>query len=194
MIAGHFGFAAAVKGRAPTVPLWALMLACQWLDVVFVVLFAAGVEGLTPVAGAKAGAYGASIIHADFSHSLVGASILSLVFGALASLRYGRRSAVIVGLVAFSHWILDLPMHRADMPIMLGAAGDLPKLGLGLWRYPLASGLLELALVLGGAALYGRAAHRIAGGDLGAARRARVCSAAVLGAGLFTLGLNVLGL
>jgi hypothetical protein len=33
VIAGHFGFAAAVKAKATAVPLWALMLACQWLSV-----------------------------------------------------------------------------------------------------------------------------------------------------------------
>jgi hypothetical protein len=193
MIAGHFGLAAAVKGKAPSVPLWALMLASQWLDVVFAVLFAAGFEGLTPVAGTKPGAYGAAIIHADYTHSLVGALILSLLFGAVAALRYGRRSAIVLGLVAFSHWILDLPMHRADMPILPGGVGDLPRLGLELWRWPVASALLELALVLVGAVLYGRAARSAAGGDVALARRARACRVAVLGAGLLTLALNVLG-
>ena len=39
MVPGHFGFAAAVKSRVPSAPLWALMLATQWLDVFFVPLF-----------------------------------------------------------------------------------------------------------------------------------------------------------
>lgn len=38
LIAGHFGFAAAVKAREPEAPLRALMLATQWLDVAFVPL------------------------------------------------------------------------------------------------------------------------------------------------------------
>ena len=54
MIAGHFGLAAGVKSREPAVPLWALMLATQWLDVVFVPLVGAGVEGLAPVPGMSA--------------------------------------------------------------------------------------------------------------------------------------------
>lgn len=194
MIAGHFGFAAGVKGRAPSVPLWALMLACQWLDVVFVVLFAAGIEGLTPVAGTHPGAYGGSIIHADWTHSLVGALILSLGFGAIFAARYGGRSATILGLVAFSHWILDVLMHRGDMPILPGGAGDLPHLGFGLWRYPVASAVLELALVIWGALIYRRAAFEVAGTDATHLRRARLCSAAVLGAGVLTLALNVLGM
>src|SRR5271168_3064320 len=44
IIAGHFGFAAAVKSREPETPLWALMLATVWLDVLFVPLYVAGIE------------------------------------------------------------------------------------------------------------------------------------------------------
>lgn len=36
MIAGHFAFVAAVRARDKSAPLWALMVATQWLDVVFV--------------------------------------------------------------------------------------------------------------------------------------------------------------
>jgi len=165
MIAGHFGFAAAVKARAPAVPLWGLMFACQWLDVVFVPLLAAGVERLVPVGDAKPGAYGAVVIYADYTHSLVGAVALSVLFGLVAVLRYGGRSGAILAGVALSHWFLDLPMHRADMPILPGAVGGLPRLGFGLWRYPALSAALELAIVLTGAAMYWRAARRTAEAD-----------------------------
>jgi hypothetical protein len=194
MIAGHFGFAAAVKAKAPAIPLWTLMLACQWLDVVFVPLFAAGIERLEPVAGAKEGAYGAVVIYADYTHSLVGAVLLSVLFGGLSLLRYGKRSAVILALVVMSHWALDLVMHRADMPVLPGAAGDLPRLGFGLWRFPALSAALELALVLIGAFLYWRAARRVAGGDAAMVRRANVSGGSLVVAGLLTLGLNVLGM
>jgi hypothetical protein len=194
MIAGHFGLAAAIKAKAPATPLWALMLATQWLDVVFVPLLVTGIERLEPVAGTRPGAYGESIIYADYTHSLVGALLLSIAFGSVAALRYGRRSGAILGLAAMSHWLLDLPMHRADMPILPGDAGDLPRLGFGLWRYPVPSALLELTIVVVGAVLYGRAALRVAGGDARLARIARLSAAGVLVAGVLTLGLNVAGL
>jgi hypothetical protein len=194
LIAGHFGFAAAVKARAPSVPLWALMLGCQWLDVVFVPLLLAGVERLEPIAGSRPGAYGESIIHADYSHSLVGALVLSALFGAIAGLRYGRRSAVVLGLVAFSHWMLDLLMHRDDMPVLPGGGGHLPSLGLGLWRWPGPSAALELVLVVVGALLYWRAARHVAGESGAMVRRANLCGAAVLGAGVLILGLNQAGM
>ncbi len=194
MIAGHFGLAAGVKARAPQVPLWTLMLATQWLDVVFVPLLLAGVERLEPVAGSRPGAYGESIIHADYTHSLVGAALLSLAFGGAAAIRYGRRSGVILGLVSMSHWLLDLPVHRADLPILPGGVGGLPRLGFGLWRFPAVSAALELAIVLVGSAMYWRAARSVAGPDPARRRWANVCGGSVLAAGALTLGLNVLGL
>ena len=72
MIAGHFGFAALVKSRERQAPLWALMLSTVWLDIVFVPLFLAGIETIELVPGTHGG-YGAGIIHADYTHSLVGA-------------------------------------------------------------------------------------------------------------------------
>lgn len=193
MIAGHFGLAAGVKARAPEVPLWALMLATQWLDVVFVPLFLLGIEVLQPLDGSRPGAYGEAIIHADYTHSLVGALLLSAFFGAVAALRYGRRTGGILAAVAMSHWVLDLLVHRGDMPILPGGAGHFPRLGLGLWRFPGVAAVLELAISVTGAALYWRAARGVARTDRALRGRANVCGAGVLAAGVLTLALNVLG-
>jgi hypothetical protein len=172
MIAGHFGFAAVVKSRERQTPLWALMLACQWLDVIFVPLFIAGVERLVPVPGTTGG-YGDAIIYADYTHSLVGALILATVFGWIGALVWGKRTGIVLGGVVFSHWLLDLIVHRKDLPILPGNARNLERLGFGLWSSHTASFLVELALVVGGALLYWQAA---------------------LVAGLITLGLNLFGL
>jgi len=152
MMAGHFGLAATVKAAAPRTPLWALMVATQLLDIVFVVLLlAGGVESLTDV---TSGTYGESLIHAYWTHSLVGALLLAIGYGLLGAWRWGRTSGSILGAVVFSHWLLDLLVHRPDLPILPGNAGGLPLLGLGLWRTPWASAVAELALVLVGAAAY----------------------------------------
>src|SRR5580698_3754086 len=160
MIAGHFGFAAAVKSREPQTPLWALMLATVWLDVVFVPLYVAGIE-TTQLADKAYTGYGANIIYADYTHSLVGMIAVSALLGVLAGLFWGRRTGIVIGLVSASHWLLDLFVHRADLPILPGNIGNLPTVGLGLWRYPSISAVIELALVLGGAWLYWRAAKRV---------------------------------
>lgn len=193
MIAGHFGLAAAVKARERRVPLWALMLATQWLDVVFVPLLAARVEGIEPVPGTSGG-YGASIIHADYTHSLVGAALLAALFGLAATLQWGRRTGSVLGLVAFSHWLLDLVVHRGDMPVLPGDAGALPRLGLGLWQLPAAAAAVELALVLAGSLLYWRAALQTAR-DTGRTgpSRAHLLGGLILLAGVATLALDVAG-
>jgi len=191
VVAGHFGFAAGVKAKWRSAPLWALMLATVWLDVVFVPLYAAGIETLTPVAG-TAGGYGSVIIHADYTHSLVGAAVLSLLFGLVAAVPWGRRVGVVLGAVVFSHWVLDLVVHRGDMPILPGNAGALPRLGFGLWRVPAASIAVELALVAAGSLLYWRAARQVAlAAGARDERRARLVAALVGAAGLVTLALDV---
>ena len=193
MIAGHFGLAAGVKAKEPAVPLWALMLATSWLDVVFVPLFLTGVETIERAPDAT-GPYGADIIHANYTHSLFGAIVLSLIFGFVARRFWGDRAGVVLGLVAFSHWVLDLLVHRGDLPILIGNVGHLPTLGFGLWRYPAVSATLELLLVLGGAWLYWRAARATAEAAGGAQRaRADLSAALILIFGLGTLAADLSG-
>ena len=182
--------AAGVKSVERPVPLWALMLATVWLDVLFVPLYATGAETLRTVDG---GGYGNAIIHADYTHSLVGALFLSALFGVVAARRWATRAGVVLGAVVFSHWVLDLVVHRPDLPLLPGNAGDLPRLGFGLWRVKVASLLVELALVVGGSFLYWRAAVQTerATGHL-TARSAHVAGAAVLIAGIVTLVVDAL--
>ena len=160
MIAGHFGFAAMVKARERTTPLWALMLATVWLDIVFVPLLVAHVESVQTVRTHPA--YGGAIIHAGLTHSFLGMLVISTVLGIAFVPKWGRRVAIVIGLVAASHWLLDLVVHRPDMPILPQNFGHLPLMGLGLWTRPQLSALLELLLVLAGAVLYGRAAGSVA--------------------------------
>jgi hypothetical protein len=181
VIAGHFGFAAAVKSRERQAPLWALMLACQWLDVIFIGTYALGLERLEPVGS---GGYGQVIIHAGWTHSLLGALILSALLGAF----WRGRTGLVIAAVAFSHWVLDLIVHRPDLPLLPANAGGFPLLGFGLWRSAPAAAGLELLLVAGGAALYWRAALQT-----GARRAANLAGAAVLGSGLLTLAINLAG-
>lgn len=188
MIAGHFGLAAAVKGREPQVPLWSLMLATVWLDVVFVPLLVLGVETIAVADGEEAG-YGHAIIHAEYTHSLLGALLLSAVFGGVVARRWGLRTGWILGGVSFSHWLLDLLFHRADMPWLPANWGDLPRLGLGLWRQPALSAAIEAALVVLGAWLYWRAVASLPEKQ-GAGR---LVAALILLGGLGALALDVSG-
>lgn len=158
MLAGHFGVAAGARSTASSVPLWALLLGSQLLDVVFVPLVLAGVEGLRPVPGVPA--YGGAVIDAPYSHALLTALVLAAAAGTAGALRWGRRAGAVLGATVLSHWPLDLVVHRPDLPILPGNAGGLPLLGLGLWRAPVASAAVEAALVLAGALLYARSVRR----------------------------------
>jgi membrane-bound metal-dependent hydrolase YbcI (DUF457 family) len=192
MIAGHFGLAAAVKSRATDVPLWALMLATVWLDIVFVPLFLTGIETLEPVPGTQGG-YGNLIIHADYTHSLTGALVLSALFGLIFLKRWGRRCALVLSAVSFSHWLLDLIVHRGDLAILPGNASHWPRLGFGLWQVRPAAIAAELVLVAGGAWLYRRAA--IARTTLigSGRRRAEIAALMILICGIAVLLFDVAG-
>ncbi len=159
MFAGHFALAAGVKSAKNTPPIWSLMLASQLLDVVFVPLYLTGVETIEKVG---AGGYGEGIIHAIYSHSLVGALILSAIALLVGGLVWGRRSGWILAAVTFSHWVLDLLVHRADMPLLPGNWGHLPTLGLSLWQYPVLTASIELAMIVVFTAMYGVSLWRAA--------------------------------
>jgi hypothetical protein len=192
VIAGHFGFAAMVKAREPQVPLWALMLATVWLDVVFVPLFLTGIETIVPVEGAHGG-YGTGIIYADYTHSLIGALVLSGLFALAFVNRWDRRSVLVLGFVSFSHWLLDLLVHRADMPYLPGNVGHLPRLGLGLWGHPEWVVTMESALVAAGALLYWRAARQVATGTDKGLKRAQLTAWLIGIGGIAVLAMDVTG-
>jgi membrane-bound metal-dependent hydrolase YbcI (DUF457 family) len=190
MVTGHFGLAAEVKSKEQFVPLWALMLATVWLDVLFIPLFAAGAETIDDAPGTDGG-YGDVIIHADYTHSLVGAAIIALVTGWVATRWWGKRGGIVVGAVVFSHWILDLIVHRHDMPLLPGNLGDV-RVGFGLWKVEWASILIEAAILLVGAYLYWRAGQpveREAGRQPG---RANLVAALIVLFGAIVLALDVL--
>jgi hypothetical protein len=190
MIAGLFGFAAIVKSREPKVPLWSLMLATAWLDIVFIPLFVMKIETAKPVPGLPGG-YGENIIYADYTHSLLGALALSAVFALIFGPLWGKRCAIMLGLVSFSHWMLDLIVHRHDMPLLPGNLGHLPRLGFGLWQFKTVSALVELLLVILGAWCYWRAASAVTTEAQRGRTRAIVAAVLILLCGVTVLVLDV---
>ncbi|OLD84891.1 MAG: hypothetical protein AUG55_02070 [Candidatus Rokubacteria bacterium 13_1_20CM_4_70_13] len=89
-----------------------------------------------------------------FTHSLVAALLWSLgAYAAWRSIRaFGasHRAALLVAAAVFSHWVLDVIVHRPDLPVY----DDTLKLGLGLWNYRAPAFLLEVAVLFGGMLLY----------------------------------------
>ena len=162
MFVGHYGVSLAAKRWAPKLSLGWLFFAVQALDVVFSILMLAGVEKLAIVPGFTAyNPY--DLIFMPYSHSLVGALAWS-VLAALATRvllgRAGGRAALVVGACVFSHWVLDVPMHTADLPLAGNAS---TKIGLGLWRHRNLSLLAELVVFGVGAVAWLRASGGIGG-------------------------------
>lgn len=159
MLAGHFGVAGIVKAWRPEIPMAALLVATQLPDLVFAPLSLAGVEAMEPAEPGLSG-YGSLLITAEYSHSLLGNVLLAVLVGLLVHYflreRWGRDAGLVLGGVVFSHWLLDLLVHRPDLPFLPGNAGDLPLIGLGLWEVPVAAAVVEGALVLAGVVLYTR--------------------------------------
>jgi membrane-bound metal-dependent hydrolase YbcI (DUF457 family) len=189
MVTGHFGLAAGVKGTERFVPLWVLMLATVWLDILFIPLYATGAETIDDAPGTDGG-YGNVIIHADYTHSLVGALVIAALTGWIATRWWGRRGGIVIGAVVFSHWILDLIVHRHDMPIFPGNLGDV-RVGFGLWKVEWAAILTEAAILLVGAFLYWRAATDVERRAGEAPRRANLVAALIVIVGLVVLVLDV---
>ena len=143
MILGHYGLAFAAKRVAPRTSLGTFALAAQLLDEMWPILVLMGVERVRVAPGLMA-ANPLDFEYYPYSHSLAGAIVWGLLLGGIYyALRHDRRSAGVVGLLVLSHWILDLPMHRPDLPLWPGSA---TRVGLGAWRSIPLTIVLELAV------------------------------------------------
>src|SRR5690242_20880730 len=91
----------------------------QLLDVLFVFLLIPGVESFSGGSG-----YGQGVINAHYTHSLAGALLIALAAGAGAWKLWGRQGGLIIAATVFSHWLLDLVVHRPDLPLLPGSAGS----------------------------------------------------------------------
>lgn len=153
MFIGHYGPAYAVKRWQPQIPIFVLFIAVQLVDVAWAVLVLLGIEKVRIVPGITA-TNPLDLYYMPYTHSLLAALIWSiaggLVYIALAKASRTMRCAVAVGTAVFSHWILDLLVHRPDLPIY----DDTLKVGLGLWNFPAVALALEAGSVIVGLALY----------------------------------------
>jgi len=121
MFVGHYGVSFLARSKVPQVPLWVFFLATQFLDLLWVVLVLTGLEGLQIIPGITA-ASPLDLEHAPYSHSLLAVTIWSLLTYVVAC-RFpggaiGRRAALWVSVAVFSHWWLDLIVHRPDLPFI----------------------------------------------------------------------------
>ena len=159
MFVGHYSASFAGKASERRIPLWVLFVAVQWIDVLWSIFVFLGIEKVRIVPGITA-SNALDLYYMPYTHSLAGALGWS-VFGYFVCQLFPRlrgvRSGMIVAGAVFSHWILDLIVHRPDLALY----DSVGKMGFGLWNYRGAAFALEVAVLFGGAALlYPKAAHR----------------------------------
>jgi len=150
MFIGHFGVGFAAKKPASKVSLGTLFMAAGWLDLIWPILLILNIENvqinpgdtkMTPL----------NFVEYPYSHSLVYVLGWSILLGIIYYLlRKNKKNALIIGLLVLSHWVLDLFVHRPDLPILVSG----PFVGLGLWNLPVIAVILEAGIYILGIAIY----------------------------------------
>jgi hypothetical protein len=127
MYAGHFAAGLALKAKEPRAPLWGILIGVGLLDLLFGPFVLLGLERITVTPGVSPGF---TLDYIDWSHSLVMSALWAAAYG-LLFIRWGPRVAWVMVIAAFSHFLLDLPMHPPDMALWPGSDAHV---GAGLWR------------------------------------------------------------
>ena len=146
----HAATALVIKKRYPSVPLFALLVSVQFVEVLWVVFNVLGIEHTTLVGGVT------RLSDMPWSHSV--ATMLAYAVGAWLILAFGLRRRTLgaaIGLAIGSHLVLDLATHLPDLQLAPGIEGV--RLGSGLYSIPLLAFAVETA--------YGVACWRVFGGS-----------------------------
>lgn len=159
MFIGHFAIGLAAKSRAPRASLGTYLIAAQFLDLLWPVLLLLGLERVEIHPGDTV-VTPLHFVSYPYSHSLVMACVYGLLFaGAYAVIRSDKKTALLLGAVVLSHWILDAATHRPDLPVTPGPSSTL--VGFGLWESLIGTAAVETAMFAAGAWLYFRSTEAV---------------------------------
>lgn len=125
----HLSFGFGSKWFAPKLPLWILLAAAEFLDILWCILWLLGIENMDG---------------APWSHGLFMSVIWSVLAGLVVAKIYkNHKYGILTGAVVFSHWLVDFITHPMGAIINNGEplTPDLfllfynsPKVGLGLYN------------------------------------------------------------
>lgn len=151
MFIGHFGIGFGAKKAAPFISLGVLFTAAQFLDLLWPLLLLLDVEHVTIAPGIT------KLTPLDFTDYPISHSLLLVIFwGLIVGLFYwllkkNTRGAIVLFICVISHWFLDFLVHRPDLPLY---PGNSPRLGLGLWNYPVPALIAEAIIFVTGIFFY----------------------------------------
>src|SRR3972149_1174301 len=151
MFIGHFGVGFAAKRIDNKPSLGTLFIATQFIDLLwpfFLILGIVEVEIKTGISAMNP----FDFTYYPFSHSLFGVLVWALLFGVVYFLfKKNFKSALVLGALVISHWVLDLIVHIPDLPIFPGGS---IKVGFGLWNSILSTIIIEGLIFLAGVYFY----------------------------------------
>lgn len=150
---GHIAAGLAAKGVGAKINVGVLLAAAWLLDLLYLLFAFLGIE--SAVNFSKPGA-----VPSPWSHGLFMALVWSVLTGLLAWRVYrSRGTGAVMGLVVFSHWLLDFVSWNNLYLLFEGS----PQIGLGMFNALGANTIfIELGLFLVGLVLYGIGRRRTA--------------------------------
>lgn len=143
MFIGHFALGFMAKKLEPKVSLGTYFVAVQFADLLWPTLLLLGVEQVVIAPGITV-VTPLDFVSYPISHSLLTITLWGGLFGLLYWI--GRKNVKASWVLAFgviSHWVLDLIVHRPDLPLY---PGESPLLGFGLWNDQVWSQIVELTI------------------------------------------------
>ena len=161
---GHLAPGFGAKSIAPRIPLWAYLAAGETNDALYFLFSSLGIEPRAVITSMdfNHGVKYLTPVSNPWSHGLFMSVVWSVTAAALAHLLFrDRRGSIPLGLVVFSHWILDFLMH-SNLPLFFDGS---PWVGLGLENSGpgfLFMTLFDLVLLAAGFAFYFRARRHAA--------------------------------
>lgn len=149
----HLGIGFAAKPLAPKVPLWVLLIASEFLDILWLGFYVTGIDRNVSMERAS-----------PWSHGLFMSLVWSVIAAAIAGLVYRDfRSSAVIGILVLSHWLLDLITHpmgaifggrvlSPDLPLFFSGS---PRVGFGLYNHSyLLAAISDVAIFLIGFAIF----------------------------------------
>ncbi len=147
----HIGLGLGAKKIVPEMNAGYLVAASEAVEIVFMALWALGIEA--PPTEETAG-------FAPYSHSVISGVVLSILIGGFTwLLTRNRKHTLVIALLVLSHTVMDViasPMtafYAMDTGKPLFYKGTI-RIGLGLWRYKTLAQLLEYGLLSLGLIIY----------------------------------------
>lgn len=158
---GHLAPAFAAKPITPNVPLWVLLIASETNELLYLLFSSTGIEPKASIVmDFDQGVRYLTPVSNPWSHGLFMSVIWAMTAAGLAFLFFrDRRTSGMIGLVVFSHWLLDFLMH-SNLPLFFNGS---PQVGLGLENSGtglLFMTVLDILLLAVGIAIYFRARKR----------------------------------